>query len=207
MSKTVTLPHDRQQLVLNAASSIFLAHGFSVATTDMIQRQAGVSKTTLYACFPSKEAMFMAVIESQCALMAAALQATRFAPGDIARTLTDIGRAYLDGVLSEAGIALFRVVAAEATRFPDAGRHFYLSGPKVAISMVAERLGEASRAGQIDIHASGAEAAASLFIGMVRSEGQLECLLHPEARPSSEQVDRWVRTAVDVFLGRFASSR
>lgn len=197
-------PPDRQQLVLDAATAVFLTHGFSAATTDMIQRRAGVSKTTLYACFPGKEAMFMAVIERQCALMASALRATQPAPGDIARTLADLGSAYLGVVLSEAGVALFRVVVAEATRFPSAGRHFYHAGPRVAIAMVAEHLSEASRAGEIDIHTIGAEAAASLFIGMVRSEGQLECLLHPETRPSAEQIDRWVRTAIDVFLGRFA---
>lgn len=206
MQKTATSPPDRRQLVLDAATSIFLAHGFSAATTDMIQRQAGVSKTTLYTCFPGKEAMFMAVIAHQCASMASTLQAIRPAPGDIAKTLTDIGRAHLGVALSEAGIALFRVVVAEAARFPDAGRHFYQAGPKTAISMVAERLSAASRAGEIDILSIGAEAAASLFIGMVRSEGQLECLLHPEARPSSEQIDRWVKTAVDVFVGRFATS-
>ncbi|NPD00326.1 TetR/AcrR family transcriptional regulator [Brenneria sp. hezel4-2-4] len=201
-------PHrDKTPVILRAAASVFLTHGFSAATTDMIQREAGVSKKTLYACFPSKEAMFMAMIECQCASMAATVRAIQPAPNDLNKTLTDIGRAYLDIVLSDTGVALFRVVVAEAPRFPQAGRHFYLAGPKVVTSMVAECLSEASRAGDIDIHAIGAETAASLFIGMVRTEGQLEGLLHPGSRPSVEQLDRWVRLAVDTFLGRFAVAR
>src|SRR3546814_9810578 len=35
--------------VLRAARTVFLTHGFSAATTDMIQREAGVSKSTVYA--------------------------------------------------------------------------------------------------------------------------------------------------------------
>ncbi|RLM04257.1 TetR/AcrR family transcriptional regulator [Gibbsiella quercinecans] len=204
MSETAD-PHDEKTaVVLNAAAAVFLTHGFSAATTDMIQREAGVSKKTLYACFPSKEAMFTAVIDRQCAVMAATVKAIQPAPGNLAKTLTDIGRAYLDIVLSDTGVALFRVVVAEAPRFPQAGRLFYLAGPKMVTAMVAERLSDASRAGDIDIHTIGAETAASLFISMVRTEGQLEGLLHPGSRPSVEQLDRWVRLAVETFIGRFA---
>lgn len=189
--------------VLDAAAAVFLSHGFSAATTDMIQRQAGVSKATLYHFFPSKEAMFTAVIERQCATMTSSVNAIQPAVGDIATTLSGIGRAYLDIVLSEVGLALFRVVAAESPRFPDAGRRFYLAGTKAVAALVAKRLHEAAQAGEIDIQAVGLDDAASLFIGLVRAEGQVQCLMHPNARPSAEQLDRWVRQAVDVFHGRF----
>jgi len=202
-----TASNEKSVAVLDAATSVFLTHGFSAATTDMIQREAGVSKKTLYGCYPSKEAMFVAVIERQCASMASTIRAIQPAAGDIAKTLGDIGRAYLDIVLSERGVALFRVVVAEAPRFPDAGRRFYLTGPKVVTAMVAERLSEASLVGDIDIRAIGVEAAASIFVSLVRTEGQLECLLHPDARPSAEQIDRWVRLAVDTFIGRFESAK
>ena len=36
----------KQELILNAASTIFLIHGFSAATTDMIQRQLSMSLNT-----------------------------------------------------------------------------------------------------------------------------------------------------------------
>lgn len=204
MNEPVQPHQDKATLVLNAAASVFLTHGFSAATTDMIQREAGVSKKTLYTCFSGKEALFMAVIERQCASMARTIRAIQPAKGNLAKTMTDIGRAYLDIVLSEVGIALFRVVVAETPRFPQAGHRFYQSGPKVVISKIAQHLSDASRNGEIDIHDIGAESAASLFIAMVRTEGQLEGLLDPDSRPSGEQIDRWVRLAVDTFVGRFA---
>jgi AcrR family transcriptional regulator len=196
-------PNDKELSVLNAATSIFLAHGFNAATTDMIQREAGVSKATMYAYFPNKEAMFEAVIQRQLTIMTETLRGIPATPGDIARTLGGIGMSYLEFLLSPPGLAMYRVVVAEAPRFPDLGPFFYRAGPRVVTSMVAEPLSKADRSGQIDLHSVGAEAAAALFIGMVRAEGHLEYLMHPDTRPSPVQTERWVRLAVTTFLRAF----
>ncbi|MHA6820757.1 TetR/AcrR family transcriptional regulator [Ralstonia pseudosolanacearum] len=198
-----TEQNDKETSVLKAATAVFLAHGFSAATTDMIQRRASVSKATMYACFPNKEAMFAAVIERECAVMAETIRAIQTAPGDIARTLTDIGLSYLRFVLAPTALALYRVVVGEAPRFPDLARRFYLAGPKVVTSMVAARLTEAAQDGEINIQAVGVEAAATLFISLVRTEGQFESLTHPDAQPSAAQLDHWVQLAVTTFMAAF----
>lgn len=53
-NKNVTTTSSKQELILNAASTIFLTHGFSAATTDMIQREAGVSKKLYMHAFQVK---------------------------------------------------------------------------------------------------------------------------------------------------------
>ncbi|MDR1889172.1 MAG: TetR/AcrR family transcriptional regulator C-terminal domain-containing protein, partial [Zoogloeaceae bacterium] len=161
------------------------------------------SKATMYACFPNKEAMFVAVIEQQCAVMTTAIQAIQSTPGNIARTLTAFGTDYLRIILSPNLLALFRVVVAEAPRFPDLGRKFYLAAPRVVLLMVAEWLSEAAQAGEINIQSVGVETAASLFLSLLRAEGQLECLTHPDARPSAAQMSHWVQLAVTTFLAAF----
>lgn len=204
MAKPGSTEHnDKATAVLDAAASVFLAHGFSAATTDMIQREAGVSKATMYGCFPNKEAMFAAVIERQCARMATTIEAIEAAPGNLGRTLTAIGTSYLQIALSPVGMALYRVVAAEAPRFPDLGRRFYLAGPQAVTSLVAARVHEAAQAGEINVQSVGVDAAAALFISMVRAEGQLELLTHPGAQASAVQVDHWVQRAVVTFLRAF----
>jgi AcrR family transcriptional regulator len=197
---------DKKLAVLDAAASVFLAHGFSAASTDMIQSKAGVSKATMYACFPNKEAMFTAVVERECAAMSEAFRSIRAKPGDPARMLAELGGAYLDFILTPTMLALYRVVVAETPRIPDLGRQFYLAGPQVSTSVLAERLSETARAGEIDVLSVGIEAAAALFFSMVRAEAQLECLLHPDARPSPVQIDRWVQLAVTTFLRAFGVS-
>jgi AcrR family transcriptional regulator len=191
--------------ILNAARTVFLAHGFSAATTDMIQREARVSKSTVYAAWPNKEALFAAVIERECGAFAASLRGMQFETDDIARSLTALARAYLSLIVSPTGLALYRVVAAEAPRFPELGRAFFEAGPQNVASIVTQYLEHAATRGQINVQAVGLATAATLFIGLVRCEGQLECLMYPHARPSDAQLDRWVEAAVRTFLLAFGT--
>ncbi|MDR0578452.1 MAG: TetR/AcrR family transcriptional regulator C-terminal domain-containing protein [Candidatus Accumulibacter sp.] len=68
-------------------------------------------------------------------------------------------------------------------------------------------MGTFPRAGEVDVGSVGVEAVATLFIGMIRAQAQLECLMHPQARPSAAQKDRWVRLAVTTFLKAFGVAR
>jgi TetR/AcrR family fatty acid metabolism transcriptional regulator len=53
----------RKTELLTAARTIFTQKGFHRTTMDDVAREAGISKGALYLYFPSKEKMFMALIE------------------------------------------------------------------------------------------------------------------------------------------------
>lgn len=53
----------RRTELLSAARTIFTHKGFHRATMDDVAAEAGISKGALYLYFPSKEKMFMALIE------------------------------------------------------------------------------------------------------------------------------------------------
>lgn len=186
--------------VLNAARNVFLTHGFSAATTDMIQREAGVSKSTVYAHYANKEALFTAVIEAECTSFTNIVRGIDFQQGKLRETLTILARAYLDIVLSSSGLALFSVVIAEGPRFPELGRAFYLAGPQVMKMIVSDHLANAAATGEVDLGEIGLDTAASQFINLVRSDPQLQCLTHPEATPSSAQIDQWAKATVVTFM-------
>jgi TetR/AcrR family transcriptional repressor of mexJK operon len=189
--------------VLRAATTVFLSHGFSAASTDMIQREAGVSKSTVYAHFANKEALFVAVIEAECAAFRETVHNIAFEPGNLRRTLTNFGRAYLRIVLSPTGRALFRVVVAEAPRFPALGRTFFLAGPEMIAGLVRQQLARAVEAGTLDVTLVGLDTAANLFASLLRSDAQLQCQMHPGSTPSEAQLDRWVDVAVTTFLAAY----
>jgi AcrR family transcriptional regulator len=196
---TQPLP-SKAETVLAAAGQVFLTHGFSAATTDMIQREAGVSKSTVYAHYPNKEALFVAVIERHCARLAHLLDNIAFEPGNLRQALMALGGAYLRTVVSPNGLALYRTVVAEAPRFPQLARTFYRAGTRVVLETTSKCLAQAAAAGEVDLTSIGLETATLTFAGLVRSEPQLHYLMHPEARPSAEQVDQWVSCAVGTFL-------
>lgn len=194
---------DKAQTVLDAATEIFLSHGFSAATTDMIQKKAGVSKATMYGCYANKEAIFAAVIERECQAMISVVKDVAPTPDDIAQTLTAIGTSYLTIILSETGIALFRVAVGDAPRFPSLARAFYLSGPKAMTNVLADHLAEAAKDGQLNLQTVGIDHAAGLFISLLRGELQMDTLTHPGATPSAAQIDYHVGLAVTTFMAAF----
>lgn len=194
---------DKARCVLEGARTVFLANGFSAATTDMIQQAAGVSKATVYTYYPNKEALFVAVVEEECERFLAKIRRTTFPNNDLPDILNAIAQTYLDVVLSRDGLALYRMVVAEAPRFPELGRRFYLAGPGAMNHIVADMLKSAASKGELELGGIGRDAAASLFVNMVRGEAHMQCLMHPESHASAAQRDKWANDAVGAFLRAF----
>lgn len=201
--EAAAVPSDKARAVLAAARKIFLANGFSLATTDMIQQAAGVSKSTVYSHYPNKEALFRAVVDAECAQLIASAREHRFSDQDLKGSLTEIGKAYLEMVLSPDVLAVYRIIVSEAPRFPELARRFYLTGPGAMNTIVSEMLEAAMAKDQLDLGGVGRDAAASLFMNMVRGEAQMQCLTHPESPASAAQQDQWVNEAVTTFLRAF----
>ncbi|MBU3021313.1 TetR/AcrR family transcriptional regulator [Aestuariibacter sp. A3R04] len=189
----------KAQIVLNAAKKIFLAYGFSAATTDMIQQEAGVSKSTVYAHFANKEALFSAVVQSECASSSNSLKSIQFMPGKVKQMLSEIATAYLDIVLSKSGVALSRIVIAEALRFPQLGEIFYNAGPRACIALATQLLKLAQANNDINLRGNSPEEAARFFVASVRSEPQLLTLTHSTKTISKGQRQAWIAMVVDNF--------
>jgi TetR/AcrR family transcriptional regulator, mexJK operon transcriptional repressor len=196
-------PSEKARVVLAGARAVFLANGFSAATTDMIQQAAGVSKSTVYSHYPNKEALFAAVVEAECELFLNTVRRRKFPEKRLADILNALALAYLGVVLSSDGLALYRIVVSEAPRFPELGRRFYLAGPGAMNNIVADTLEVAASKGEVDLGGIGRDSAASLFVNMVRGEAQMQCLTHPDSPASAAQRDRWANDAVTAFLRAF----
>lgn len=196
-------PSGKALAVLDAARDVFLTHGFAAATTDMIQQAAGVSKATVYAHYPNKEALFAAVIERQCAEHMNALRALRPLAGGIRAVLHELAAAYLDFAMAPQGLALVRVVMAEAPRFPKLAGMFFDKGPAVYCAIVGEHLSRAAGSGELELGDTTALEAANLFFSLVRGQAQLECMLHPQQTATPAQKRRWARLALETFFRAF----
>ncbi|XQF92358.1 TetR/AcrR family transcriptional regulator [Pseudoalteromonas espejiana] len=170
----------KARTVLKAARKIFLTHGFNGATTDMIQREAGVSKSTVYAHFSTKETLFLAVIKSECEIFTASIHNISFEPGNLTENLRHLAYAYLEVALSESAVALYREVVAQAPRFPALGHMFYNSGPLVVKNKVAKYLEDAVTSGELDFKGLDIDEATGAFVALMRSELQLMHLTHPD---------------------------
>ena len=54
---------ERREMVLEAAVPEFAAHGLAGTSTEDVARQAGISQPYLFRLFPTKKALFLALVE------------------------------------------------------------------------------------------------------------------------------------------------
>jgi len=103
-------PERRRPMVLDAAFELFLDHGYEGTSMEAVARAVGVTKPVVYACYPSKEELFNALLRREedrvLAEIAAALPAA--AEGDLEAALTEGLIAFLRAV--EASPRAYRVV-------------------------------------------------------------------------------------------------
>jgi AcrR family transcriptional regulator len=93
-------PSDRRSTILAAAGAAFIRYGFRKTSMDDVARSAGLSRQSLYAYFPTKEALFLDVVQY---LVAATREAGREA---FARKNVDLEARLLDGFDAMYGSAL-----------------------------------------------------------------------------------------------------
>lgn len=197
----------RAAAVLRAAREIFFEHGFAAATTDMIQRAAGVSKSTLYAHFPNKEGIFAAVITAECNASVLQVRSLRTPDASIDQRLMAVALAYLDIVLRPDGLALYRIVIAEAPRTPDLARCFYEAGPAAINHYLEELLAAASASGEISLEPVSVGKAAAMLSNMIRGEVHMRALTELHASPDADQRSQWAALAVSTFLRAYGKGR
>ena len=119
--------------VIDGASRVFMAEGFEGASVDTIAREAGVSKATLYSYFPDKKLLFIEVAQREITRQASLIAEIDHDGLSAREVLTQIGTNLATLLMSKFGISVYRVVIAEAGRFPEIGQQFYCQGPCVTV--------------------------------------------------------------------------
>jgi AcrR family transcriptional regulator len=130
--------------IVDAARDEFVAKGFSEARIDDIAARAGVSKGLVYVYFPSKEALFEAVIRSTVLPFidhaVALIAADRTTPAPVQLRML-IGTVYRELVGTDRR-RLLHMIIAEGPRFPDMARFYHaevLTKAKAALRALIAR--------------------------------------------------------------------
>lgn len=193
-------PSGKAESILAAAKRTFLAAGFGAVSMDAIAREAGVSKATVYAHFAGKEELFGAVIGRECERYFARVSAGELDPLDVRASLTVLGRRF-ELLLSPDGIALYRIILAEVTRFPGLGEVFWHAGPERQRLQIEAFLKSASASGSLRL--ADTRLAAEQFVSLVRGDIQLRHLLRLEADADQRGMTAAVEGAVATFMRAF----
>ncbi|QNI37984.1 TetR/AcrR family transcriptional regulator [Edaphobacter albus] len=136
------LDDNRVAELLDVAAAVFIEHGFEGASTNEIARRGNCSKTTLYARYPNKEKLFLAVLERRMELILNDFATTLQPDLPMEHTLKEYSFRLLQLVLSENQRGMVRVIGMESSRFPDLGKRFYELGPGRGVTVLAKYMEE-----------------------------------------------------------------
>ncbi|MDN3565432.1 TetR/AcrR family transcriptional regulator [Paeniroseomonas aquatica] len=190
---------ERRSALIQAAETVFLRQGYAAANMDDVAQAVGMSKKTLYQLYPSKEALFDAVVTRFCAPMQVAAEPT--ARGDaaaLAGLLADVAL----HILSPRHVALFRVIASEVNRAPELAAAVQRSRGR-GTGVVEQWLAEQAALGWLRLEDP--EQAAGMLIGMVVGEPHMLMLLGQRPPPDAEEIRKRAGQAVAIFLEGAAS--
>lgn len=101
--------------ILGAALDSFCEHGYGVCVDD-IARRAGVVKQTLYHHYGSKDSLFREALSSLIEELLVELEGRS---GSVRQDLLRFAEIFEAKAYGEQGLALFRMMVAEAPRFPE----------------------------------------------------------------------------------------
>ncbi|SDW80710.1 TetR/AcrR family transcriptional regulator [Litoreibacter albidus] len=187
--------------VIAGARDVFLAQGFEGASVDLIAKEANVSKATLYSYFPDKRILFIEVAKQECASQAERALQVDAPDVPVREMLTTTAHKMMELLTSNFAQRIFRICVAESDRFPELGREFYLSGPKLLEDRLSAYFEHACARGELKI--DDIELAAMQFQELVKSEIFVKMVFNIIEKPTKAQVDRIIDGAVEMFLARY----
>jgi TetR/AcrR family transcriptional regulator, mexJK operon transcriptional repressor len=198
MDVSVALSPEKRAQILAGAATVFAADGYEGASMARIAVVAGVSKGTLYNHFDSKAALFTAYVGEKCDHYLAHVFDSANHDGDPAEVLRGIGKRMVQMMLSDIGLAIYRVVIAEATKFPALARGFFDAGPARAIGFMAAWLAEETRRGRLCV--PDPAFAAEQFFNLCQTRLVLRRKLEMLPDPPERDIDEVVGASITMFL-------
>jgi len=177
--------------------------GFEGASVDEIAREAGVSKATLYSYFADKRLLFMEVAKAECRVQTEAATHEMDFSAPPREVLTQAASRMTRFFLSDVGQQVYRIVVAESGRFPDLGREFWESGPKLVRDVLIDYLEAAVARG--DLRIDDVELAADQFPELCKAGLHLRMVIGIQTEFSDGEIDRVIAGAVDTFMARYGA--
>jgi TetR/AcrR family transcriptional repressor of mexJK operon len=174
-----------RERVLRAATSSFLARGYS-SSVDDIARRARVAKQTVYQHFTSKEELFKAVAGDLAKRVLIKLEG-----GDVRESLVRFAVEYRKRALGAQGIATFRTLVPEVPRWRPVARNMYQNTAGEMVRRLAEFL-------KVRLAVADPEFSAEMLLSMLAGLDRMKRLFAVPPGPETEAA-RAARI-VDLFL-------
>ena len=196
-------PAKRRQ-ILEGARRAFVRTGFDAASMNDVTRESGVSKSTLYVYFRSKEELFAALIDEERDRYFSEIEALLTETDRPDETLTRFGGRLASIVMCAEAMHTKRTVIAVASRMPQLGRDFYRHGPQRGHALLTDYLDRACKAGTLRIEDTAI--AAAQFIELATAGMLRHRFFDDQApEPTVEEIRTVVASGVRLFMAGYGA--
>ncbi len=193
------IKQEKRSAAVRAAMELFLEQGYERTSLQQVAKRADVSTATLFKRFPTKAALFEAIVEE---FWTGAEDCTGTPPvGDPARGLRKIGLAYAARMRHPDMQAIYRLIIGEALRFPDLGQMLYDKGKGPFLDRLEAYLGAEADAGHLMIDDTGI--AASQFLALIAAQSFWPELIVPGCGGTDAEMAEVVEQAIAMMLARY----
>ncbi|HLZ28105.1 MAG TPA: TetR/AcrR family transcriptional regulator [Chloroflexota bacterium] len=195
-----------KDVIIDAATALFLRNGYLGTSMDEIAAGARVSKQTVYTHFADKEQLFIELIQGNFKLVDEFVRAVadllQDTP-DVQRDLRVLARRYVRSVIQPPVLQLRRLIIGEAGRFPELARRYYEQVPQRVIVALASSLQHLAGRGllQVDDPLLAANHFAWLVLAVPLDQAMF-CGSDGSLTPAA--LERLADAGVDVFVAAYA---
>lgn len=191
----------KRESIVEIAAQVFQELGYERASMDEIAARMGGSKVTLYGYFPSKQQLFLEVVNHMAAgHLGPAFDELVCGSDDLPRVLRRFGEKFLAFICAPEAIGAYRMVVAQSGQ-SDIGRAFFEMGPKRGEDAVGGFIQAEMDAGRLK--KADASVAAVHLMALLSAETMQRVLMGVMASPPRQQIKQMVERAVTVFLAAY----
>lgn len=189
--------------ILAGAQRVFLEQGFAAASTDVIAREAGVSKRTLYAYYPSKEELFADVLREltvdnpQTRVLESVQLVDPSSTEELREALYMLARKLMTTIMETDYLALLRTIIADSHRFPEISEIFRSTVPERGIREGSAMLRRAQENGAVV--EGDPEVMMRMFMGPLLTYALTGGLFRPEGPPQMPEPEN-IEQIVELYM-------
>lgn len=194
-------PH-KAAAILSAGRKLLFSKGPQAVSMEAVARIAGVSKVTVYARYPNREALVRAIIADQARQLAQDFRPDLNTLDDLRSALVDFGIRLQTFLLSDEHLNLMRALSGTRSASRSQLHTIYRNGPQAMVDGLIEWLTALQRAGVIECREPARSA--TLLLGMLQGMDLVRALYWVDGTRDAADVRAYAAYVADVFLARHA---
>ncbi len=185
--------------IIAVAARLFMQLGLQATTMELIAKELGVSKLSLYSRFENKDALFSAVIEAKCKEYIPKHYFDDFHDYPMEEALYRVALGLLRLLISDDAINMERMLIEQSSHKHNLAKLFYDAGPARIKNIIAENLQQLNKEKKLLI--IDPVFSAHIFCSLLKgSDIYLRTSMNIPSKPTIAEMDDYCRMVVKMFI-------